>query len=315
STVAPDTMREASEIVQRRGAQLLDAPFTGSKDAAAKGELVYYVAGDEAAYRRARPLLEATSKEIVEIGEIGQATVIKVATNMVTAGTVQVTAEALALVQGAGVPLEKFADAMRSNGSNSGTLTMKLPKMLSRDFEPHFSVKHMLKDVNIATRLARDYGLRLQTTEVARAGLQDEADRGGADNDYSAVVRAFFPEPPPPPEPAPEEKPPEMAAPIEEPRAPEPPAVAEREPEPEQRNSVDEIVEREEPADDIEDEMVEEAVEPNESFRDEDEIGNAVTANEPEAEKPVASAAAREEETEEQPRGFFSRLFSRSGDY
>ncbi|MDQ6624504.1 MAG: NAD(P)-binding domain-containing protein, partial [Verrucomicrobiota bacterium] len=88
STVAPDTMREASEIVQRRGAQLLDAPFTGSKDAAAKGELVYYVAGDEAAYRRARPVLEATSKEIVEIGEIGQATVIKVATNMVTAGTV-----------------------------------------------------------------------------------------------------------------------------------------------------------------------------------------------------------------------------------
>src|SRR5918997_1517941 len=145
STIAPDTMREAAEIVQRRGAQLLDAPFTGSKGAAEKSEIVYYVAGDDAAYRRARPVLEASSKEIIEIGEIGQATTIKLATNMITAATVQVAAEALALVQAAGIPLDKFATAMASNGSNSGTLAMKLPKMLSGDFETQFSVKHMLK--------------------------------------------------------------------------------------------------------------------------------------------------------------------------
>src|SRR6476661_1079723 len=89
STVAPHTMRAAAEIVQRRGAQLLDAPFTGSKEAACKGELVYYIGGDEAAYRRARPILQASSKDIIEIGEIGQATTIKIATNMITAATVQ----------------------------------------------------------------------------------------------------------------------------------------------------------------------------------------------------------------------------------
>jgi 6-phosphogluconate dehydrogenase (decarboxylating) len=87
STVAPHTMRNAAEIVQRRGAQFLDAPFTGSKIPAEKGELVYYVAGDDAAYRRAKPVLEASSKEIIEIGEIGQATTVKIATNMVTAAT------------------------------------------------------------------------------------------------------------------------------------------------------------------------------------------------------------------------------------
>jgi 3-hydroxyisobutyrate dehydrogenase-like beta-hydroxyacid dehydrogenase len=101
-TVAPATMRAAAEIVQRRGAQLLDAPFTGSKMAAEKGELVYYMAGDDAAFRRVRPVLQASSKEIIEIGEIGQATTIKLATNMITATTAQVAAEALALVHASG---------------------------------------------------------------------------------------------------------------------------------------------------------------------------------------------------------------------
>ena len=197
STVAPHTMRAAAEMVQRRGAQLLDAPFTGSKGAAERGELVYYVGGDDAACQRARPVLEASSKEIIEIGEIGQATTIKLATNMVTAATVQVASEALALVHNAGVPLEKFADAMKSNGSNSGTLTMKLPKMLEGDFEPHFSVKHMLKDVQIASRLAHSYGLALGVTEVARDALLQDAKEGHGNQDYSSVMRRFFPDGPP----------------------------------------------------------------------------------------------------------------------
>ncbi len=194
STVAPYTVRAAAEIVQRRGAELLDAPFTGSKEAAGRGELVYYIGGDEAAYRRARPVLQASSKEIIEIGEIGQAMTIKIATNMVTAATVQVAAEALALVHSSGIGLEKFATAMRGNGSNSGTLTMKLPKMLAGDFEPQFSVKHMLKDVQIALQLARSWGIPLAATEAARHCLFEEARRGRGDDDYSSIVRDFFPD-------------------------------------------------------------------------------------------------------------------------
>ena len=74
---------------------------------------------------------------------------------MVTAASVQGAAEALALVYKSGLSVEKFAAAMRNNGSNSATLDMKLPMMMQGNFEPHFSVKHMLKDVVIATRLAR----------------------------------------------------------------------------------------------------------------------------------------------------------------
>ena len=168
-------------------------PFTGSKTAAEKGQLVYYVGGDEAALRQARPVLEASSKEIIEIGKVGDATTIKVATNMVTAASVQAAAEALALISKSGLPVEKFADAMRNNGSNSATLDMKLPMMMEGNFEPHFSVKHMLKDVVIATRLARGFGMEFGATDASRHGLTEEMRQGRGDDGLFFAFPAIFP--------------------------------------------------------------------------------------------------------------------------
>ena len=193
ATVSPDTMREAAALVQRRGARLVEAPFTGSKAAAGKGQLVYYVGGDEAAVNEVRPLLEASSKSILVIGDIGHASIIKVATNLVTAATVQAAAEGMALVHYAGIPLEKFAEAMKQNGSNSGTLDMKLPLIMSGEFEPHFSVKHMLKDMQIANRLGRDFELSLGVASATRDLLLEEARLGRGDQDYSSVARKFLP--------------------------------------------------------------------------------------------------------------------------
>src|SRR5213593_3993969 len=192
STVAPDSMRAAAEIVERRGAQFVEASFTGSKPAAEKGELVYYVGGTEAALREARPILEASSKAIIEIGTVGQASAIKIATNMITAASVQAAAEALALVQAFGVPLEKFVEAMRANASYSGTLAMKLPKILEGDFEPQFSVKHMLKDMHLASQIALSHYLDLGVTAAARDQLLEQMQWGHGDDDYSSVARKYL---------------------------------------------------------------------------------------------------------------------------
>lgn len=192
STVAPHSMRAAADIVEGRGARFIEAPFTGSKLAAEKGELVYYVGGDEVALREAQPILQASSKQIIEIGEIGQATAIKVATNIITAATVQAATEALALVHSAGLPLEKFISAMQGNASNSATLTMKLPKILEGDFEPHFSLKHMLKDMQIASRYGLSQHLELAVTAAARDRLLEQMQKGHGDEDYSAVARKYF---------------------------------------------------------------------------------------------------------------------------
>jgi 3-hydroxyisobutyrate dehydrogenase-like beta-hydroxyacid dehydrogenase len=200
STVAPHSMVAAAEIIERRGARFVEAPFTGSKEAAEKGELVYYLGGKEEALKAARPILEATGKHLLEIGDVGSATAIKLATNMITAATVQAAAEAMALVHASGVPIEKFVSALHGNASNSITLNMKVPKMVERKFDPHFSVKHMLKDVQLASRLGLTHHLELGVTTAARDRLLEQMQNGRGDEDYSAVVRKYFPDQPPPKE-------------------------------------------------------------------------------------------------------------------
>jgi 3-hydroxyisobutyrate dehydrogenase-like beta-hydroxyacid dehydrogenase len=193
-TVAPHSMRSAADLVERRGARFVEAPFTGSKMGAEKGELVFYVAGDEVALKEARPILEASSKEIIEIGEIGQATVVKLATNIVTSTSVQALAEGLALINQAGIPSEKFVAALQNNASNSKTLSMKLPKMIEGNFEPHFALKHMLKDMLIAGRLGLSHHLELAVTTAARDRLLEQEQRGYAEEDFSVIARKYFPE-------------------------------------------------------------------------------------------------------------------------
>src|SRR6266508_2292566 len=192
STVAPDSMRAAAEIVERRRARFVEASFTGSKVAAEKGELVYYVGGTDTALREARPILEASSKEIIYVGAVGEASAIKLATHMITAATVQAAAEDLALIQALGLPLEKFVEAMHANASYSGTLALKLPKMLDRDFEPHFSVKHMLKDMQIVSQVALSRYLDLGVTAAVHDQLLEQMQWGHGDDDYSSVVRKYL---------------------------------------------------------------------------------------------------------------------------
>ena len=233
-TVAPESMRAAAELVQRRGARFLEAPFTGSKMAAENGQLVYYAAGDEAALKQVRPILEASSKEIVLIGDkIGDATVMKVATNLITAATAQVAAEALALVRKAGIAPELFTRAMKSNASNSTTLDMKVPMMMAREFEPHFSVKHMLKDVRIGLKLAENYRLHLPATTVSREVLLAEMKQGRGDADYASVAQRYFPAPGTASWPELEKV--EAPKSIEEPAAAQEVAVARTEPLPEEK--------------------------------------------------------------------------------
>jgi 3-hydroxyisobutyrate dehydrogenase-like beta-hydroxyacid dehydrogenase len=193
-TVAPHSMRTAADLVERRGARFVEAPFTGSKLGAEKGELVFYVAGDEVALREARPILEASSKEIIEIGEIGQATVVKLATNIATAAGVQALAEGLALINHAGIAPEKFVAALQNNASYSKTLAMKLPKMIENNFEPHFALKHMLKDMKIASQLGLSHHLELAVTTAARDRLLEQEQRGYAEEDFSVIARKYFPE-------------------------------------------------------------------------------------------------------------------------
>ncbi|EDY17457.1 6-phosphogluconate dehydrogenase NAD-binding [Chthoniobacter flavus Ellin428] len=193
STVGPEAVLEAAQLVQARGAQFLDAPFTGSKVAAEKKQLVYYVGGDEAAFVRVRPILEATSKSIVRMGEVGHASTIKVVTNMISAVTSQVLAEALAIVQKAGLEPETLTAAIEQNACRSGVIDLKLPKMMSGDYDPHFSLKHMFKDVQLGIHMANALDIEIPATTVTAGVMYGALNQGWGEMDYSVLFKNYTP--------------------------------------------------------------------------------------------------------------------------
>jgi 3-hydroxyisobutyrate dehydrogenase-like beta-hydroxyacid dehydrogenase len=203
STIGPEATLEAAKLVESLGAKFLDAPFTGSKMAAEKAQLVYYIGGSDETLRQVEPVLRAGSKAIVKIGETGQAAAVKIATNMLVAATVQTLAEAMALVKKSGVPPESLAAALENHGVRSGLTDMKLPGMLKADFDPHFSVKHMLKDMQLAIGMAQSHSVELPVTTAAARVLYDAANRGWTDLDFSSVLRFYEDEPESSPEPPP----------------------------------------------------------------------------------------------------------------
>ena len=191
ATVSPADTLMAARLVKERGAAFLDAPFTGTRDVAAEGQLVYYIGGDEALLRRAAPVLETSARAILHMGPVGAATYVKVATNMISAAQVEVLSEALALLHRGGVPLPRLMEALEYNAANSGVIAAKLPLMLSGDFEPRFSVKNMLKDLQIALRSVEGKGIEMPATAATAGALMGAVQAGWSEDDFASLARHY----------------------------------------------------------------------------------------------------------------------------
>ena len=187
STISPETARAVQAEVKEIRTQVVDAPFTGSRAAAEKGQLTYYLAGDPADIERARPVLEASSKTMLIFDRFGDASTVKIATNLISAAIVEALAEAVALVEASGVDLGKFVEAVQFNACRSGVSDLKLPAILQRDFSPHFSLKNMLKDSRLALQLAEKNSLSLPVTQAISQMLARGDAAGLGDQDYAVV--------------------------------------------------------------------------------------------------------------------------------
>jgi 3-hydroxyisobutyrate dehydrogenase/glyoxylate/succinic semialdehyde reductase len=189
STVDLETTRWLATECTEHGWRFLDTPFTGSRDAAAAAQLVYYVSGEPELIDRCRPLLAATSKEIIPCGEIGRATVVKLVTNLISACTVQALSEALAIATSHGIEPAALTSAVASNACGSPLAALKLPSMARGDFEPHFSLENMLKDSRYAIELAG----KLDTPAIGAvsARMEQLRDSGLGSRDFSALAAAY----------------------------------------------------------------------------------------------------------------------------
>lgn len=187
STIDPESSEEFCARVSGHGARYLEAPFTGSKPAAEAKKTVFYLGGDTALIAELELVLALISEVRLPIGDHRQAATLKLAMNLNIAAQMEALCEALTLVRRAGVGDDVFFGALARNVSYSGVTKLKEPKLRAGDFSPQFSVKHMLKDLRLASRIngCEDFPV-LDTVRDCLAA----ADRAGyGDEDFSALFK------------------------------------------------------------------------------------------------------------------------------
>lgn len=187
ATIDLETTEWLAGFCAEHGWGFLDAPFTGSRDAAAAGALVYYVAGPEELICCREPLLLASGRQVIRCGTPGSATVLKLVTNLVSACTVQALAEALAITRRQGLDPQTLIAAIESNACHSKLAGMKLPTMAAADFDTHFSARNMFKDSRYALELAED--LDTPAIRLVSERLRSLCDSDRADLDFSALAQ------------------------------------------------------------------------------------------------------------------------------
>lgn len=188
-TVGPGDNRRADETVRQAGGAFLETPFTGSKDGAATGKLVFYVGGDQALFQRMEPYLLQIGRKCFHFGPVGSAADTKLIMNMMLANLMQAMAEGLAFAEKAGLDPARFIEAYKMNAGYSGLADMKLGSMLKGDYTTHFSLKHMDKDVRLALERAKELGagcpLTRRLKEIFSAGMA----AGFGEEDFSILYR------------------------------------------------------------------------------------------------------------------------------
>jgi len=187
STIDPQSSEDFLSIVTATGARYLEAPFTGSKPAAEQRQNVYYLGGDKELASEVEPLLALVSQERFYVGDHRQAATLKLAMNLNIAVQMEAIAEALTLVRRAGISDDRFFTAIAKNVGYSGLVKLKEPKLRAGDFAPQFSIKHMLKDLRLASRIngCDDF----PALDAVRDRLAATERAGWGDEDFAAVIK------------------------------------------------------------------------------------------------------------------------------
>jgi 2-hydroxy-3-oxopropionate reductase len=189
STISPVVTEELAEALQGKGASMLDAPVSGGDVGAIEGTLSIMVGGEQADFRRAKPLFEAMGKTITHVGPAGAGQVTKAANQVVVALTIEAVSEALVLGSAGGVSAEKILEVLGGGLASNKVMEVKREKFLSHTFEPGFRSELHHKDLGIALAAGREYGVVLPATAVVDQLLLSMRRKGWGGEDHSALLR------------------------------------------------------------------------------------------------------------------------------
>ena len=189
STIDPRVARTLAAAATARGVRALDAPVSGGEQGAVEGTLSIMVGGDPADLEAARPVLEALGTTIVHVGPAGAGQLVKAANQLVVAGTIELIAEAVVLLEASGVDPEAGLRVLGGGLAGSTVLARRGASMLRREFTPGFRVDLHHKDLGIALAAARDAGAVVPLGAVVAQLMAALRAQGDGGLDHTALLR------------------------------------------------------------------------------------------------------------------------------
>ena len=170
------------------GTVFVDAPVSGGQAGAENGCLTVLCGGDEAAFRRVEPVLDAYAGAVTYFGPSGSGQLAKMVNQICIAGCVQGLSEAIAFGMNAGLDMPKVIEALSSGAASSWQMMNRGRTMVKGEFDFGFAVDWMRKDLGIVKDEAARNGSVIPVTRMVDGFYEEVQKAGGARWDTSSLI-------------------------------------------------------------------------------------------------------------------------------
>jgi len=187
STVSPEYSRSVAEKVRAKGADMVDAPVSGSVITLQEGKLSVMVGGRKSTFDKIKPLLEHIGSKVTYVGDNGLALVLKIACNLSLAVQMLAFSEGVLLAEKSGIPREIAVDVLANSAIASPMIKYRGPFVLNLPEEAWFNVNMMQKDMLLALELGRKLDVPMPSTAVTNEFLTAARGMGLVEKDFAVV--------------------------------------------------------------------------------------------------------------------------------
>lgn len=189
SSTDADEVRRLGALAAARGALALDCPVSGGCHRAATGNIAIFAGGERSAFERVLPLLTAVGRNVLHTGELGSASIMKVATNYLAGVQLISTGEAFMIAKKAGIDLATAYEAIRISSGNSFVHETEGQLILNGSYNINFTMDHEVKDLTLFDDLGEKYGVPLELSPLAVEIMRDGLAKYGPRAWSSMVVK------------------------------------------------------------------------------------------------------------------------------
>ena len=191
STAAPSASRALAERAREAGADMVDAPVSGSVSTLEEGRLSIMVGGSEDTFARVEPLLLDIGPKVMHVGDNGQALLMKIAVNLSLQVQMVAFCEGLLLAEKDGIDREVAVEVMLNSVIASPMLKYRGPFVLELPDEAWFDVNMMQKDMVLALEAGRELDVPMPTTAVSNELLTAARGLGLEHEDFAVVYEVL----------------------------------------------------------------------------------------------------------------------------